>query len=747
MAVTTKAKRGTDPIYQEPKEKLLDYLRTMYEIRFFEEKVYELVRSRQIKGASHLYAGQEAVAVGAVASITRNDMITSTHRGHGHCGAIGNLWCDSEQDRQMHWNKMLAELMGRETGYCRGRGGSMHIADVEKGNLGATGIVGGNIPIAVGAALAESFKQSGAVVLCFFGDGAVNTGSFHESLNLAAVTHGGLPVVFICENNLYAMSMPWHDRSVPEAPYASRVRDVVKRAEAYGIPGFQCNGMDVLDVKEKVSQAVQMCREGKGPVLVEARTYRYFGHSLSDQQRYRTKEELEEYRQRDPILLLRHRMLEAGIATEAEMDAVMEQARQTIDEAERFAKASPLPPAVELFDDLYVPKDPIEFAREREQEEALRARIRPIENEIRRIAREQAGTPGGAILPKLKKEDAQRLEEKYGIPIKYYNEALAQAHAEEMRRDWRVFVMGEDVGLYGGAYAATRGLWDEFGGRRVIDTPISELAIAGAGAGAAMRGMRPIVEFQYVDFTTLGSDQILHNAAYNRYMFGGKTKVPVVYRSQGGVGRCIAAHHSESLEGWWLHVPGLYLVMPSTPYDAKGLLKAAVRDDNPIMFLEHKLLYSGVMGPVPDEDYVIPLGVADIKKPGEDVTIVAYSRMVHVALDAAWDLEEQEGIRCEVIDPRTLHPLDVATIANSVRKTGRVILMSEGWTKGGVANEFLRQILEYRFENGYSGWDYLDMQPVILAAKDVPVPMSEPLEDASIPTREDVIAAVHLLCQ
>lgn len=730
-----------------PKEWYLNALRSMCEIRNFEEHVYDLVRSGTIKGASHLYAGEEAVAVGAVSAITRADFITSTHRGHGHCGAIGDLWADNDEERQQHWNQMMAELMGRETGYCKGRGGSMHIADVQKGNLGATGIVGGNIPIATGAALAEKLKGSDAVILCFFGDGASNIAMFHESLNFASVMQGGLPVVYISENNLYGMSVPFHDRTVDTAPQAAKIRDISTRAAAYGIPGESVDGQDVLAVRDAVLRAVERARHGEGPTLIECKTYRYFGHSLSDQRTYRTKEEEQYYReQRDPISLLTQRIVANGIATEIEVEQIQAKAKETIEKSIEFAKSSPLPDPSELYENIYVAKDPNDLEREKESESVLRARIRPIENEIRAMCREAAGGTIKGALPKLKKDQADELQQRYQIPIKAYNEALVMAHDEEMARDERVFLMGEDVGLYGGAYAASRGLYQKYGPKRVMDTPISEVCIAGAGAGAAMRGMRPIAEFQYVDFTTLASDQLVHNAAYNRYMFGGKTKVPVVYRSQGGVGRCIAAHHSESMEAWFLYTPGLYVVMPSTPYDAKGLLKASIRDENPVLFIEHKILYSGVQGPVPEEDYIIPLGVADIKRPGNDVTIISYSRMIHFALDAALELEEKHGLDAEVIDPRTLNPLDVKCPAESVKKTGRLIVVSEGFPKCGVAGEIARQILEYRFEDGYTGFDYLDMPPKLISAKDVPVPMSEPLEDAAVPSREDIVAAALYLC-
>jgi len=719
----------------ETKEELLDYLRQMYEIRHFEDTVYKLLREGTIKGASHLYAGQEAVAVGAIACLEERDVIASTHRGHGHCGAIGDFHArkGGEQARQEHWNKMMAELMGKETGYCKGRGGSMHIADVEKGNLGSTGIVGGNIPIATGGALAEKLLGTGAVVLCFFGDGATNTGAFHESLNMGSALLCGLPIVYICENNLYGMSVPFHDKSVACAGQASRIRDIADRAVAYGIPGVIVDGMDVLAVKRAVQEAVNRARTKSEPTLIECKTYRWYGHSSSDQRAYRTREEEAEWKKRDPIVVLRNKLLEAGIATEEEMDAVEQMAIKTIETATKFAMESPYPPVSELFNDIYVPEDPNEKAAQIAAEKKMAPRIKQIEAEIRKLS--------GSTLPKLKAADVKALEEKYGVPIKTYAQAIVDAQAEEMRRDKRVIVMGEDVGLYGGAYAATKGLFEEFGPLRVIDTAISEAAIVGAAGGAAMRGLRPVAEIMYIDFLTIGSDQLIHNLAYNRYMFGGKTKVPAVIRTEGGVGRCIAAHHSESLEAMFLHIPGLYVVMPSTPFDAKGLLKASIRNDNPVLFIEHKVLYSGVMGPVPDEDYVLPIGVADIKREGSDATVVAYSRMLHFAMDAA-DRLSQEGIEVEVIDPRTLNPLDVETIAKSARKTGRLITVSEGYPRCGVGPEIARQVFEYRFEDGTLGFDYLDAQPIFLSGKDCPIPMSEPLEAAVVPTVDDIVAAV-----
>jgi 2-oxoisovalerate dehydrogenase E1 component len=671
------------------KEQALDLLRQMWEIRMFENRVYDLLGRNIIKGASHLYAGQEAVAVGAIAALRDDDLITSTHRGHGHCHARGAALAENEEARVTHYNKMLAELCGRATGYCLGRGGSMHIADVEKGNLGATGIVGGNIPVATGAALAQQMLGSERVVLCFFGDGASNTGNFHESLNLAS--RWCLPVVYIVENNLYGMSVPFCNTSA--------LLDIADRSCAYGMKGAVVDGMDVLAVRRAVAEAVERARAGNGPTLIEAKTYRYYGHSRSDPRAYRSKEEEQEWHDRDAVETFARRLVESGIRTQEEIDALEAKLEEQIDAAQEFALHSPFPDPAELEDFVYVPSNwtDDDYARE---------------SRLRQLCRE-----GGPGTRKIR-----------------FGAALVEAAREEMVRDERVFIMGEDVGLYGGAYGATRGLFDEFGFERVKDTPISEATIAGSAVGAAMSGLRPIAEIMYVDFTPLAMDQIANQGAKNRYMFGGKTIVPMVIRTEGGAGRSIAAHHSQSLEALWTHFPGIYVAMPATPFDAKGLLKAAIRDDNPVMFIEHKMLYNNE-GYVPDEDYVIPFGVADVKREGSDVTVVTYSRMVLRALEAAVQLAE-EGISVEVVDLRTLKPLDMDTVAASVRKTGRVVGVSEAYKTGSFISELAMRIQEDVF-------DWLDAPVVRVTAADVPVPMSEPLEDACIPSVERIVAGIR----
>ena len=710
-----------------------DWLRTIYEIRFFEDKVFELLGQNIIKGASHLYAGQEAVATGAIAAIDEHDVIGSTHRGHGHCGAIGNKHAKDQEQRQEHWNRMMAELMGKQTGYCSGRGGSMHIADVQKGNLGSTGIVGGNIPPAVGAALAEKYKKTGAVVVSFFGDGSTNTGSFHESMNMASVLK--VPLVAVIENNLYGMSVPFSKGPMEHAGCASNVEDIAVRAAAYDVPAMIVDGQDVVAVFLAVSKAVKRAREESVMTMIEAKTYRWYGHSRSDPRAYRTKDEEKAWHDRDPIIVLRKKLTDEKLATEEQLDVIKDKAFNTIEAATKFGLDSPWPDTAELTKDVYVLES--YDAALIEQEKATAAKVTEAT-----AAFEQAMASSTAKTKKEKTEQSRdRIKEKYGMDIMTMGQALVAAQAEEMRRDPNVILIGEDVGLYGGAYQASKGLVLEFGTDRVIDTAISEAAIVGAGVGAAIRGIRPIAEIMYVDFVTISGDQLMHNGAFNRYMFGGHAKVPMVLRTEGGVGRSIAAHHSKSLEPWLVNIPGLYVVMPSTPYDAKGLLKAAVRSDNPVVFIEHKATYNQ-LGAVPPGDYIIPLGVADIKRHGNDATIVSYSRMAMWSLQAAEVLARQHGIDAEVIDVRTLKPLDIDTIAESVKKTGRLITVAESFGMCGMGREIAGRFMEYEFSDGTHGFDYLDAAPVNLAAADCPPPMSEPLESASIPSVERIAEAV-----
>jgi pyruvate dehydrogenase E1 component beta subunit len=321
------------------------------------------------------------------------------------------------------------------------------------------------------------------------------------------------------------------------------------------------------------------------------------------------------------------------------------------------------------------------------------------------------------------------------MPTITYRDALNHALREEMRRDPSVFLMGEEVGVYQGAYKVSRGLLEEFGPLRIVDTPIAELGFAGVGVGAAMVGMRPVIEFMTWNFALLAIDQVVNSAAKMLYMSGGQVGVPIVFRGPGGAALQLAAQHSQALESWYAHIPGLKVVAPATPYDAKGLLKSAIRDDNPVVFLEGEMLYN-TKGEVPDEEYTVPIGVADVKRAGGDVTLICHSKTVVVALRAAEQLERDQGLAAEVVDLRTIRPLDIATLAESVRKTNRCVVVEEGWPYAGVGAQIVDDLQREVF-------DYLDAPILRVTQADVPMPYNKILEKAAKPSPERVIAAVR----
>jgi len=647
-------------------EQLESLYTTMVRIRRFDEKTAELFQAGLVKGTAHSYVGEEAVAAGACASLREGDYIVGTHRGHGHCIAKG-----------ARLDLMMAELMGRQDGYCRGLGGSMHIAALDLHILGCNGIVAAGLPIGTGAALAEKIRRTDHVVIAFFGDGGANQGVVHEAMNLAAVW--ALPIVFLCENNQYALSTA--SKRTTAGP------SIAARAAGYDIPGARVDGNDVHAVFEAVGAAVARARRGEGPSLVEAVTYRWGGHSMrANLPDYRTKEEEREWMERDPIARLGHHLVESRHVTPIRLKELEERVEVELDRAVEFAKASP-EPSVELMEaSVYAPHVEV---------------------------REPAPTGGRELT---------------------MAEALNEALHGEMQRDARVFVMGEDVGLIGGIFGVTRGLREKFGEDRVRDTPISEATFLGAGVGAAIAGLRPVVEIQIFDFVAMTMDQIVNQAAKFRYMLGGRPTVPLVIRGPQGGGIRLAAQHSQSLEAWFVHVPGLVVVAPSTPYDAKGLLATSIREDNPVIFLEHKALYA-VKGPVPAPPYALPLGKADVKRAGRDVTLVATQAMVARALAAAAELEK-DGISVEVIDPRTLVPLDEATILASVARTGRLVIAHEAVKRGGWGAELAALVSERAL-------DALDAPIVRVAARNVPMPYNDSLERATIPTQQDIAAAVR----
>ncbi len=625
-------------------------------IRLFELRVQRLYRGGKIPGFIHLYVGEEATAVGVCAHLSNQDVITSTHRGHGHALAKG-----------LSPQKALAELAGRSTGCNGGRGGSMHLYDAETGLLGTNGLVGAGIPAAVGAALAEKGRGNGGIAVAFFGDGAVSHGAFHESLNLAATLSA--PVVFVCENNLYATSTP--------LATSTRNTRIASRAAAYGIPGETVDGNDVLAVHRVMGKAAARAREGQGPTLIEARTYRTVGHHEGEPLAgtYRSQEEIDQWKRKCPILRLGRRLTRTGTASKAELDALESRIESRMDEAEKFALDSPLPAESTVHDSVWGPL---------------------------------IGAPEGqSPRPETRKQG--------------WLEATRDAIASEMRRSPNLIYFGEGIGQRGGSFAHTKGMWEEFGGDRMIDTPICELGFTGAAFGAAARGCRAVSDLMFSDFMFEAASQIIQQAAKLRYMSNGQFSVPLLIRAPMGVIKSAGPHHSGAYYPIWAHCPGLMVAVPSNAADAKGLFTAALRTDDPVIIMEPKVLLSSE-DEVPAGEWVVPFGQAAVARPGNDLTLATCGALVHRCLEAADQLQSR-GVGCEVIDLRTIVPLDVDTLIQSLSKTHHLLVVDEAFSMCGLGGEIAAAVME-------QGFDLLDAPVGRLHTEPVAHPFSPPLEAA-----------------
>jgi 2-oxoisovalerate dehydrogenase E1 component len=650
-----------------PSELLIEMQRRMLQIRCFDEQAAALQAKGLIPGPVHTSIGHEAAVVGACAAVRSDDYMTGFHRSHGHPIGKGSPLAP-----------LMAELFGRATGICKGKGGSMHLADFSVGSLGESGIVGAGMPIAVGAGLSAKMRGTDQVSLCFFGDGAANCGPFHESLNLASIWN--VPVVFLCENNEYAITFSIKN--------AMKVENVADRASSYAIPGVVVDGQDVLAVYDAVAAAVARAREGGGPTLIEAKTYRYRDHAEFGGLvvRYRSDEEVERWRQRDPIALFRDELIARDVLDTASADRLEAEVAAEVDEAIEFARNSPLPEVSDMLDDLFVHD------------------------------RRDARTPSSPNVP----ETASQMT---------FLAASSAAIAEEMRRDSSVFFMGEDMraGLYGDFPVA------EFEEWRVRDLPISENGFVGAGVGAAMTGMRPVIHMGFSTFLYSAMDQIVNQAAKLRYMSGGQASVPLTLVVPAFYSGGIAAHHSDRPFALFANSPGLKIVAPSTPQDVAGLTTAAIREDDTVLIFVDGTLW-GLRGPVGDiGDHVVPLGLADIKREGSDVTVVGIAGGVSLALAAAAALEADD-ISVEVIDPRSLVPLDHATIIASVEKTRRLVVVDPAPLTCSFASEIVATVTERCQLRAF---------PVRVTGANVPTPYSPPLERHSVPDAARVAEAVR----
>ncbi len=652
----------------EPRDSLTLF-RQMLLIRHTEEALARCHQRGLIHGACHTYVGQEAIAVGVCSHLENEDVVFSTHRGHGHALAKG---VSPEQ--------VMAELFGRITGCSRGRGGSMHLFAPEHGMMGTSGIVGPCILQAAGAGYSFKLLKNNHVAVAFFGDGAVNNGAFHEGLNLASIWK--LPVLFVCENNQFATEVPFS--------YSAGNPEVASRGASYGMPGVLVDGNDAIAVSHAANQAFQQARAGGGPTLLECRTYRTRPHAegMGDFG-YRTREEVDAWKKQCPIQRLRTKLFADGTANEAELSEIEASVKQQVAHAQSAAEAAPWPEPASATTHVYA--EP-------------------------RAVPTPAPPPGNREIT--------------------YMQATLEALTEAMARDTSIFVMGEGIGIRGGNFKSTMGLYEKYGAVRLCDTPICERGFVGLACGAAMSGTRPVVDFMFADFVLDAMGEIINQIAKMQFMSSGRLKMPILLRGCIGIGHSAATHHSGSYYSMFSHIPGLRVVVPSNPYDAKGLLAHALRCHDPVLFLEHRELLNN-KGFVPADDYEIPFGRAAIVRTGTHVTVVALAAMVPLALKAC-EIFEREQISVELIDPRTVAPLDIATILTSVRKTGRLLIVDETFGPFGVGAEIAARVSD-------EGFNDLDAPIRRLNGAHTPTSYSPPLEKAIVPSIEAVVAAIREL--
>ena len=652
------------------RQEAISWYRTMQLIRQCEEQLARCHQRGLVHGACHTYVGEEAIATGVCANLRIDDVVFSTHRGHGHALAKG-----------LPPVELIAELFGRETGCSRGRGGSMHLFSPEIGMMGTSGIVGPCILQAAGAGYSFKLLKSDRVAVAFFGDGAVNNGAFHEGLNMAGIWK--LPVLFVCENNQFATEVPFS--------YSAANPGVAQRGASYGLPGIEVDGNDVAAVAKAAREAVERARSGGGATLLECKTYRTRPHAegMGDYT-YRTREDVSEWRQRCPIKRLRSTLVADQVATDSEFEAIDAEISAEIAAATQEAEKAPYPDGSTA--------------------------TRHVYSEVASAA--PASAPAGG-------------ERQLAMAA-----ATLEALDAEMAQQPGIFVMGEGIGARGGNFGTTVGLYAKYGPERLCDTPICERGFVGLGCGAAMTGARPVIDFMFIDFINDAFGELVNQIAKMQYMSSGRLRMPILLRGCVGIGHSAATHHSGSYHSMFSHIPGLRVVMPSTPQDAKGLMTRALRCHDPVLFLEHRELMA-VKDAVPAGSYEIDFGKARIARAGSDVTVVGFALMVHHALAAAERLAK-DGIDVEVIDPRTVSPLDTDTILKSVAKTGRLLIVDEVPEPCGVGAEIAARVAD-------AGFNDLDAPIRRLNGAFAPVPYSPPLEKALVPDVDAIVDAVRRL--
>lgn len=570
--------------------------------------------------------------------------------------------------RNIPLNRLFAQFQGKLSGFTKGRDRSFHFGSKEHHIVGMISHLGPQMALADGIALANTLKEEQKATLVFTGDGASSEGDFHEALNVAAVWN--LPVIFVIENNGYGLSTPSHEQF--------KFNSFLDKGPAYGIEAVQVDGNNILEVHRTISKLVKEVRKNPKPVIVEALTFRMRGHEEASGTKYVPKELMEHWAKKDPVENYEQYLLKNGVLTEQLIEEYKAEIKADIDTGLETAYAESLP----------------EFKLETEVGDMFQ----PFEQEVKTPASES-------------KSD------------KRFVDAISDGLKQSLERYDNLVVMGQDIGDYGGVFKITEGFIEKFGRERIRNTPLCESAIIGTGLGLCINGYKAVVEMQFADFVTCGFNQIVNNLAKIHYRWN--QNADVVVRMPTGAGVGAGPFHSQSNEAWFFHTPGLKIVYPSNPYDAKGLLNAAIEEPNPYMFFEHKALYRSLSQEIPDDYYTIEVGKAAITQEGEDISIITYGMGVHWAKALSEELKE---ISIEVIDLRTLSPWDSETVAESVKKTNKALVLHEDTMIGGIGAEVSAWISEHLFE-------HLDAPVARIASLDTPVPFTKTLEENFLPIK------------
>jgi 2-oxoisovalerate dehydrogenase E1 component len=645
-------------------EELVSIYKKILLPRMIEEKMLVLLRQGKIsKWFSGI--GQEAIAVGATMALTEDEWIMPLHRNLGVFTT-----------RNMPLNKLFKQWQGNKDGYSKGRERSFHFGTKEHHICGMISHLGPQMAIADGVSLAHKLSNEQKVSLAFTGDGGTSEGDFHEALNVAAVWD--LPVIFLIENNGYGLSTPVNEQY--------RCFSLVERAKGYGMEGVRIDGNNILEVYDTIKGVRNYCIENQKPYLIECMTFRMRGHEEASGVKYVPPALFELWEKKDPIKNYEQFLLEQNVLTQAVVDEIKNSTKEYIEAELKMAyDAAPIvPDTKEEVNDVYAP---------------LEIRNKEFEIKNKKVGRFAAAT------------DQQTTANE-----KRFIDGIKEGLHQSMEKHSNLVLMGQDIAEYGGAFKITEGFVEQFGKARVRNTPICESAIVGAALGLSLKGYKAMMEMQFADFATVGFNQIINNLAKIYYRWGQNADVVIRMPTGGGVGA--GPFHSQSNEAWFVHTPGLKVVYPSTPADAKGLLIAAINDPNPVLYFEHKALYRSISGQVPDEYYEVEIGKARLVQEGTDITIITYGAAVHWALDYA---KNNPAVSLYILDLRTLLPLDYDAIQTAVKATGKVLLLHEDSLTGGIGGEIAGWIAEHCFAN-------LDAPVMRCASLDTPIPFNIELE-------------------